>query len=307
MVMKKNIKIILGLIIVLTVAFYLYKGLFGNIKLLKQSLNDLNVGFILLSFLFILIAFYFGLLAWKYILSLWGVDISIGKALWTTAGVHLTKYVPGHVLILGSRVWVCSREGIPETISSMGIVMEMITQLAASCFMFLISYPFLSKHLSVIYYISGFAIFIFLLTILTPGILARIWKYIPRYGKKIKIDIKYKYLNVLVLLVIYIIAWSFQGLAIYFLIRSIYTSTDKILPIIVMGSYGGAYALGFLSVITPSGLGVREGLLTYVLKFFIPLPIAVLSSIMSRLAFTVVDVIMTIVALKFKKIKGALT
>jgi glycosyltransferase 2 family protein len=44
--------------------------------------------------------------------------------------------------------------------------------------------------------------------------------------------------------------------------------------------------VGYLSFITPSGLGVREGVLTALLALVYPLPVAIVASLLFRLMCT---------------------
>ena len=45
----------------------------------------------------------------------------------------------------------------------------------------------------------------------------------------------------------------------------------------------GAYWIGYVSLITPSGLGFREGALAWMLSSFFPAPVAVALSLVTRL------------------------
>ncbi|MDQ7798801.1 MAG: lysylphosphatidylglycerol synthase transmembrane domain-containing protein [Candidatus Edwardsbacteria bacterium] len=297
---KKIIKNVLGIAIILGIAFFLTKVIVVNWNSLKQSHLQLNYRMLLLSLLPLSLSFYLGISAWRNILKSLGHEIKWTKAFWTVSGSHLAKFIPGHVLALGGRIWLCRREKIPESISATGIIIEMVVQLAASIFVFFLSLSYYRSHLPLVIFLISGLIFVLLMAIVHPKVLPRVWKYVPKIGRLAQPDITYKYQGIFSLLFIYIIAWSLQGITIFILTKSLYPGigTSGLMPAI--GAYGGAYALGFVSIITPGGLGVREGILSFLLKFYIPAPVAVIVAVLSRLCFTLFDVLMTLFSLKFK-------
>jgi uncharacterized membrane protein YbhN (UPF0104 family) len=298
---KKLIKNLIGTTVILGIAYFLGKVIYSNWSFLKDSNLRIDYWFLLLSLLPLALSFYLGISAWKYILGFLGFKIKWKKAFWTVSGSHLAKFIPGHVLALGGRIWLCSREKIPEQISAAGIIIEMLIQLAASIFVFSLSLPYYKGHLTGAFFLISGVLFIIIIIVAHPKILPQVWKYIPKMGKIAKIGKSYEYKNIAVLLAFYIIAWCFQGLAVFILIKSLYPATGARGIIPAIGAYGGAYALGFVSIITPGGLGVREGILTFLLKFYTPAPIAVFVAVLSRLSFTLFDIVMTIISIKFKK------
>lgn len=58
------------------------------------------------------------------------------------------------------------------------------------------------------------------------------------------------------------------------------------------GAFSGAMVLGFLAVIVPGGLGVREGVLVFLLSSSMPLPVTTLVALLYRLWFTLVEVVL---------------
>jgi hypothetical protein len=57
------------------------------------------------------------------------------------------------------------------------------------------------------------------------------------------------------------------------------------------GSLGCALALGILAIVVPSGLGVREGVFTWLLQFFIAADIAAVFAIATRIMMTVSELL----------------
>lgn len=91
-----------------------------------------------------------------------------------------------------------------------------------------------------------------------------------------------RYSQILQLLILYIFFWIFQGIAIFFLIRSFYfIKSSFIIPL--CGIFPTATVLGVLSFFTAGGLGVREGVLSYLFSFYMPASIGVIASIVIRI------------------------
>lgn len=295
----KLIKTILGWAVVLATGYYLSRIVFDNWGYLKHSQINVNCRYLLLSFLPLSISFYIGISAWRYILKIMGYEISWRKSFWTVSGSHLAKFIPGHIVALGGRIWLCKRENIPESIAGTGLVLEMIVQLAASIMVFCLTAFYWIGLLSPALIAMAFVVMAFLILAAHPRLLALLWKYTPARFAKIKAKRSYSFHQVIILLFAYAAAWALQGGSVFLLIKSIYPEFGYggIGP--AMGAYGGGYALGFVSMVTPGGLGIREGVLSYLLKYFIPLPVAVVASVLIRLCFTAFDVLMTVISLKY--------
>ncbi|MDE0018640.1 MAG: hypothetical protein OXU51_20840 [Candidatus Poribacteria bacterium] len=80
----------------------------------------------------------------------------------------------------------------------------------------------------------------------------------------------------------YLLLWGLFGTAFFLFIHSIHP-VDASEIIIVTGIYAVAWIIGFLSFLTPSGLGVREGVLSLLLTTILPPATATLVALLSRL------------------------
>jgi uncharacterized membrane protein YbhN (UPF0104 family) len=56
------------------------------------------------------------------------------------------------------------------------------------------------------------------------------------------------------------------------------------------GALGISSTLGLIAVFAPSGLGVREGALVYLLSFMMATPVAVIISILTRIWLTLIEI-----------------
>jgi hypothetical protein len=72
------------------------------------------------------------------------------------------------------------------------------------------------------------------------------------------------------------------------------------------GIFAGAWVLGFLSFLAPGGLGVREGILVYLLGFHLPSHVAIVVTLLSRLWVTAAELMGTALAFGFEGLGRAL-
>lgn len=108
------------------------------------------------------------------------------------------------------------------------------------------------------------------------------------------------------IIVAHILLWSCQGIAFYLFVRSLdpvpfsYAGT-------VIACYAFAWICGFLSFLTPSGLGIREGLLALLLANYMPGPKATLVALICRVWMLSAEIVLAGVAffLKDKILSGS--
>jgi Lysylphosphatidylglycerol synthase TM region len=80
----------------------------------------------------------------------------------------------------------------------------------------------------------------------------------------------------------YAVYWVLTGLAFAALVRAMFPLPASDVPLAIAG-YSASYAVGFLSLLTPGGLGVREGVLVLALAPVMPAGPALVVALVSRL------------------------
>jgi glycosyltransferase 2 family protein len=86
----------------------------------------------------------------------------------------------------------------------------------------------------------------------------------------------------------YALYWAVTGLAFAALVASLYPLAPADVPL-VMAAYAAAYAAGFLALLTPAGLGVREGVLVVALAPVLPAGPALVVALLSRVWMMLVE------------------
>jgi uncharacterized membrane protein YbhN (UPF0104 family) len=84
-----------------------------------------------------------------------------------------------------------------------------------------------------------------------------------------------------------LLAWIGYGVALWLLARGL-TNVELSLRM-ATGAFAGSYVIGFLALVAPAGLGVREGVFILMLDRVVGTPAAVALAVASRLLLTVAE------------------
>ncbi|MCY3740945.1 MAG: hypothetical protein OXH00_07985 [Candidatus Poribacteria bacterium] len=93
----------------------------------------------------------------------------------------------------------------------------------------------------------------------------------------------------------HILLWSCQGFAFYLFVRSLAPVAWADAGILT-ACYAFAWIVGFLSFLTPGGLGIREGLLGLLLSSYMPVPQATLVALLCRIWMLSAELILASIA-----------
>jgi uncharacterized membrane protein YbhN (UPF0104 family) len=86
-----------------------------------------------------------------------------------------------------------------------------------------------------------------------------------------------------------VISWLIGGIGFYLFVDSVYPVAPQYI-LFLTGALAISSTLGLIAIFAPSGLGVREGVLVYLLLFMMPPPIAVIISILTRIWMTLIEI-----------------
>ncbi|MBV9791103.1 MAG: flippase-like domain-containing protein [Chloroflexi bacterium] len=208
-------------------------------------------------------------------------------SLWTSARVWLysmsTRYLPGNVWHILSRVAFAEQLKIPAAQVLSSATIEQVLTLLGALAIFGLTLPFwvvvpLAQAPLLLLVPLG-------LILIHPAVLGRILAWAAHRAKRPELAWHYSYRDMLGLLVAYSSAMLCAGLALYAVLWGLTPIRAAELPF-VLGAAALAWAIGFLSIFTPSGLGVREAILTALLASVYPLPVAIVGSLLFRLVLT---------------------
>jgi len=241
--------------------------------------------------------FFLRVYCWQLILKKMNIYLSLRKSVKVSFLSMIGKYIPGKVWLVLGKIYLSGKEGVPRVEAFTSVVIEIVMEIVASIFFFfffllsVMEQPLLS--LKVIYFLG--LIMVAGLVFLHPRIFYKLINIVLYCWKGEKIEKSISYRDMIKLFAFYNFIVLFQGIAFYFFVNALcYVPLDKILGL--TGSMAIAGTIGTLSFFAPSGLGVREGILAFLLTSYVISPIAVLISLLARLWVTLGEVVCALFA-----------
>lgn len=208
------------------------------------------------------------------------MQLSVAIRIWLIA--QIARYVPGNVWHFAGRAYLARQYGIDTQMTSMSMLLELLHTITAALLIVAAS-PLVWRQQTLSLWLL--LLIPLLACYLHPQLLQHVLSWgLRRIGRE-AIYITLTRRDMLTLLPGYCGVWLLYGCGLYALARSIYPLPLTDLPAL-SGSFAIAWVIGFLSFITPSGLGVREGVLGYLLGMFMPLHVALLLAVLARIWLT---------------------
>ena len=278
---------ILSFLVVALILFFLVRVLYKNWLQVSSFDFTFTWSSLAVSFLLLFCFFFLRVYIWKIMLGKMGVAMNLLRCIKISFLGTMGKYLPGKVWLVVGKVYLSGKEGIEKPTAFASVVLEVMLELTASIVFFLLFLSFsaersvLSENLIYILALVVVAGLVFL----HPGMFYAITNGLLRRFKQETIKASIGYSGMLHLFALYTALVLVQGVAFYFFVNAIcYLSPRTIFGLSASVAIAGA--LGTLSVFTPSGLGVREGVLALLLANYVVAPVAVLLSLRARLWVT---------------------
>lgn len=213
-----------------------------------------------------------------------------GTRIWAVS--QLAKYLPGGIWNYVSRAYASERAGVSRRHAALSLVIEVILSIQAAIIVFLASLPFWPTNecsYAELLVLVGIVMLGFIA--LKPSLLNGSVNLALRVLGREPVDIaSLKYPQILELLTGHTLAAFGAGLAFYLMVLSVHdVPTSAAFP--MAGMLAISVVAGFLNPLTPHGLGTREGLLIVLLSFYLPLPVAIVISLLSRVWLTVSELL----------------
>jgi uncharacterized membrane protein YbhN (UPF0104 family) len=74
---------------------------------------------------------------------------------------------------------------------------------------------------------------------------------------------------------------------------------------VLLGGYAISWMTGFLVLVSPAGLGVREGVFTLILKTVVPEPLAIIAALVTRVWMTLGELTAALVGFAYLRLRSA--
>lgn len=280
-------KIAQGLVIGLVLYFwgvYLYRSW----SELAAYQWEVNYTFLFLAYIFSSLSS-FGLgFIWRWLIAKMGWRLDLGLALRIWFSSMFTRYAPGKVWHVVGRVYLSRQEGVSGADAFLSMALEQALAFLATIIIFLFSLIFWVEGRSMAESWPLILLIPLLLALVHPRLFAPLLNFGLRILRRPEVELTLQYRELLIFLVYYLAPALLNGLALYFVLRSLYPLALERLPMVV-GAASLAWLVGYLSFLVPAGLGVREGILVILLSSCSPLPVATATSLLSRILITIAE------------------
>ncbi|MBF6589688.1 MAG: flippase-like domain-containing protein [Ktedonobacterales bacterium] len=235
-------------------------------------------------------------LIWRGILARLGSRLSVLESERIYLGAEFVRYIPGNVLHVITRVLWAERRGVPKARGFASMVIELATKLASAALVFAFTLLFwpdaraLAARLPRGALLTMGALGVPLLLVgLHPRLLRALLNGGLRRLKRNPVEMSLTYADVLTITAYWAASWIVAGVGFYLLIRSLVAApAPGAAPLLAIGIFAIGWDVGFLSFVTPSGLGVREAVIAALLVAagLAPPAVAVVIALIARLLTT---------------------
>jgi hypothetical protein len=225
-------------------------------------------------------------LCWNWLLRRMGGALPYrqGVRIWQVS--MLTRYVPGNVWHILSRIALAERLGVSPARVLASATLEQVLNVIGALALAGLTLPFWGVTLTRQVWLV--ALVPLGLAALHPRLLGNLLAWAARRFNRPHLAWRYRFHEILLPVAGYALAMLWSGLALYAVMAGLVTVWPAQLPLYI-GTGAVAWAVGYLSFLTPSGLGVREGVVVLVLSQIVPVPVAVVGSLVYRLVVTVAE------------------
>jgi hypothetical protein len=250
------LKFVIGWPLSIIAFLFIFKIIAPNINVISKNLFKVNILYLFFAILSFFVYFLLRSFLWKQIVDLKNNKLNLQKISYIWAFSELKRYIPGNIWSILARGSSTLETGLEKKSVANSLIIE-IELIVSACYV--LSIPF-------IFYFSWGAIFSYLL--LAIGVILILFFV---FGNKIG---KFSFLfsrtnsseNTKIFLVSLVTFFMF-GVGTFFAIISLFYLDIGLIWIVVSLSVFSLLA-GYVSLITPMGLGVREGIMTLYLSRF---------------------------------------
>lgn len=292
---KAILKIMISSLIILLVAYFFGKQVYHSIDGLKGFEWNLSIAYVLLALLFFILHLALSVVQYWLALREMGYYPNIKSVAKARTIADLCAYVPGKVLTLLARIKYLKHELRISGIAASTAV-EAVMMVVSASILFLLALLWGKNMLGSYAYLVYIAVPLCIIAI-HPKIMSFLLNLFLKIIGKEPVNIELSLKSIVKLTAFYVFPWILIGIAVFFVISSIYALSFGMVPEITL-AYAIAWVVGFLAFFVPSGLGVREGVLGYALSFLMPSHIAIISALISRLLLMAAQLIVGWIARK---------
>jgi len=238
-----------------------------------------------LSFLFAVFFIVFHAKIWHIQVRSLGLKANTYRIIAGSLVSNPGKYLPGKIWTVMGRAYFLSKEGNPPSVCSSVALLSQIVSIISSLICLLVLAPFFLHKDHQQWTSSSIILVISLLVFSYPNLFFKFTNWILRKFQKPEINIQLHYTRLLYWIGLTFFAGLISGSAFSLFVLSILEVSLIDVPVLI-GAHALAGVVGLLAILTPGGLGVREGVLFIILPSYIGVEATIFASFGYRLVIT---------------------
>ncbi len=298
--MKKKLltllKFVLGWPFSIVALFFIFKTFLPKLNEVQSHVSQINIFLLALGVILFIGYYYLRSFLWYKILVFFGYPLNVKHSLFLWSSAQLRRYIPGNIwgflsVTLGFETKNVKKRDVAKAIlieSELVILTALLLSLLAlkffwaKIFIFNITdenfYKLILIGVSII--IVGY--------VLSPIIIKKIHhKYLAKLQYLLP---PFAYDKTLFLFFIMLVSYLLLGAGYYFTLSSVISLPPSEFFVLI-GIFISSLLIGYLSLITPTGLGVREGAIAFSLSHFVSLPLAGFAALFGRIMLVFAELI----------------
>ncbi len=285
------LKFLIGWPLTIAAFFFIVKLIAPQAPALIASANQINISLFIHGILSFIIFYFLRSYVWHRLIRGLDYHIPFKKSAYLWAASELKRYIPGNIWSFLTRTVIFAQQGVKKKDIAKSLIIEGELFVLGSLIISILSLPFI-LDISFASPLGIFAIVLLALVIKVYIFNQRLLKFLP---PKISATVgficpSYKPLENASQVALSATALFFFGLGNYFVIGSLLPLHPQLVWQLT-GFFVLAFLAGYLSIITPAGFGVREGIVIYGLSKIASLSAAGFAALFSRLVLIISELI----------------
>lgn len=298
----KIIRKIAALIIILLVSYYYSLQVRDNWDSLTNFTFSVNLPWLSLALSFCMLSFLLETYLWQVCINkhLGRRELNFLQSIAVVNASGFLKYIPGRIWTYTAQLTWLRKYDISQSLIIYVNIICMAGSVITSLYLGLIYLAFYTTLLSRAAVISAFLALLLLNTaylIWNAPLINAVISMAGRFLRKEIRPIRESRSLIVYIQFMYICSWSLLGLGAYLLAKGIGLTIAMPQAFAILAAMSLSWVAGYLAVITPGGLGVREGTMLVMLLNVVDTRTALIFPIVSRFMYLISEALLGLTAL----------
>jgi len=296
--MIRRLKFIFGWPLSILAFIFIGKIVFSNETVVYKNLHDLKI-FFFISGIFCFLAYYFfRSYFWQKLLEKKGYRIPLKETAYLWSMSEIKRFIPGSFWSFFGRVNAFSEKEMSKIHITQLLIFEAEYIILGSMVFSLFGIFFIFDQLLPAFAYRNFVVFAVIIIVIVCT-----FSFLLLSSRQFKYFLPpFKFFQNLSLFFISLVYFFFFGLGTYFKVFSIQVLHPQNI-LVLPGFFAFSFFVGYISLLTPMGLGVREAVMTAGLAKFISLAAAGFAAIFARIVLIFSELIFLLLAAIWYKSK----